>query len=522
MNILVIRLHRLGDILQLTPMLEGIKRHYPGSVTTFLTSDRLADALSGNPFVDRILTIPELQWRCLAKGEFRDRIKAFLAVHRLAAFLREERFDLVINRQYEEGGILAAMADAPQVNGGVFSPQRGHVFDDEPSRELFDAVKSDRRGNRRNLVDWSLRIAGAPPGSGRMCLNIPRANAREADHVLASVGGKLPPIAVQLGAARSFRCWGAGNFAAVIRRLADFHGRSVVLLGSPDERELAEGVLAGCGRLSGRIVDLVGKTSLKTLGAVLQRCEVLISGDTGTAHVAAAVRTPVISLFFGTAYPWETAPYGTGNLVLFADLPCAPCLDPSRCGHGQACRSAVRSEHVCRAWEIRKSLSRGKDQIEGWRDDVVRLLVTWKEEDAEITLNDFNAFDTLDPASLLSSRREKEEKASRLDTSEEEFRFLEEMESRLCEALYLHETPWEEPLAGYLDAWRHVISFGCVKEGSAEAARIILKDLPPLFGTAASALSSGDPVAVGDIVRSGFRPLRQSLQASVAGPSSEN
>jgi hypothetical protein len=96
------------------------------------------------------------------------------------------------------------------------------------------------------------------------------------------------------------------------------------------------------------------------------------------------------------------------------------------------------------------------------------------------------------------------------------------MESRLCEALYLHETPWEEPLAGYLDAWRHVISFGCVKEGSAEAARIILKDLPPLFGTAASALSSGDPVAVGDIVRSGFRPLRQSLQASVAGPSSEN
>ncbi len=521
MNILVIRLHRLGDILQLTPMLEGIKRHYPGSVTTFLTSDRLADALSGNPFVDRIMTIPELQWRCLAKGEFRDRTKAFLAVHRLAAFLREERFDLVINRQYEEGGILAAMADAPQVNGGVFSPQRGHVFDDEPSRELFDAVKSDRRGNRRNLVDWSLRIAGAPPGSGRMCLNIPRANAREADHLLASVGGKLPPIAVQLGAARSFRCWGAGNFAAVIRRLADFHGRSVVLLGNPDERELAEGVLAGCGRLSGRIVDLVGKTSLKTLGAVLQRCEVLISGDTGTAHVAAAVRTPVISLFFGTAYPWETAPYGTGNLVLFADLPCAPCLDPSRCRHGQACRSTVRAEHVCRAWEIRESLSRGKDQIEGWRDDVVRLLVTRKEEGAEMTLNDFNGFDTLDPASLLSSRREKEEKAC-LDASEEVFRFLEEMESRLCEALYLHETPWEEPLAGYLDAWRHVISFGCVKEGSAEAARIILKDLPPLFGASASALSSGDPVAVGDIVRSGFRPLRHSLEVSVAGPSSKN
>jgi len=171
MNILVIRLHRLGDILQLTPMLEGIKRHYPGSITTFLTSDRLADALSGNPFVDRIMTIPELQWRRLAKGEFRDRTKAFLAVHRLAAFLREERFDLVINRQYEEGGILAAMTGAPQVNGGVFSPQCGHVFDDEPSRELFDAVKSDRRRNRRNLADWSLRIAGAPPGSGR---RIPR------------------------------------------------------------------------------------------------------------------------------------------------------------------------------------------------------------------------------------------------------------------------------------------------------------------------------------------------------------
>jgi len=522
MKILVIRLHRLGDILQLTPMLEGIKRHYPGSATTFLTSDRLSDALSGNPFLERILTIPEVQWRCLAKGEPRDRTKAFLAVHRLAAFLRQERFDLVINRQYEEGGILAAMTGAPQVNGGVFSPQRGHVFDDEASRELFDAVKSDRRRNRRNLADWSLRIAGAAPGTGRMLMDTPRTNTREADHLLASIRRESPPVAVQLGAARSFRCWDAGNFAAVIRHLAGSHGRSAVLLGSPDERELAERVLAGCGRLSGRIVDLVGKTSLKTLGAVLQRCEVLISGDTGTAHVATAVGAPVISLFFGTAYPWETAPYGTGNLVLFPDLPCAPCLDPSSCRHDQKCRVAIRPEHVCRAWDIRESLLRGKGRIEGWHDDVVRLLVTRKEEGAEITLNDFNGFDTLDPASLLSFRRQKEEKASRPNASDEEFHLLEEMESRLCEALYLHETSWEEPLADYLDAWRHVVSFGRAKEGSADDMRILMKDLPPLFSEAAVALSSCDPVAVGDIVRSGFRPLRQSLEASVAGPSSKN
>jgi len=514
-KILVIRTHRLGDVLQLTPMLEGLKMNFPESHITFLTSEDFTDLLRGNPYVDEVIPLAEKRYRRLAKESLQMRTLAHDELYEIAEALRARHFDMIVNRQYEIGGVLAHLCGVAEVWGGTYSPNRGHYFVDGPSMKLFAAIRTNRRENRRNLVDWSLRIAGAAPGTGRMFLDIPRTNTREADHLLASIRGGLPPAGVQLGAARSFRCWGAGNFAAVIRRLADAHGRSAVLLGSPDERELAEGVLAGCGHLSGQIVNLVGKTSLKTLGAVLQRCEVLISGDTGTAHVAAAVGTPVISLFFGTAYPWETAPYGAGNLVLFPDLPCAPCLDPSSCRHDQKCRIAIRPEHVCRAWDIRESLSRGKDPIEGWRDDIVRLLVTRAEEGAEMTLNDFNGFDTRDPASLLFSRKDKEEKSSCLNASEEEFRLLEEMESRLCEALYLHETPWEEPFADYLDAWRHVISFGHVREGSKDGVRILMKDLPPLFSEAASALSSCDPVAVGDIVRSGFRPLRQSLQASI-------
>ncbi|HOG16786.1 MAG TPA: glycosyltransferase family 9 protein [Syntrophales bacterium] len=517
MKILVIRTHRLGDVLQLTPMLEGIGKTHPDAKITFLTSEDLTDLLRGHPRVDEIVPFAEKRYRRLLKAGPEAQTAVRHEIYEIAERLQAERFDMVINRQYEAGGILAHLCGAPETRGGSYAPGRGHFFADGPSAELFSAVRADRRRNRRNLADWSLRIAGAPPGSGRMYLHVPPPDVREGDRLLASVRGALPPVAVQLGAARSFRCWGTDNFLGAIRHLADSRGRPVVLLGSPDERELAERILTGCGSLSGRIVDLVGRTSLKTLGAVLRRCEVLISGDTGTAHMAAAVGTPVIGLFFGTAYPWETAPYGTGNFVLFADLPCAPCLDPSSCRNGQGCRKAIRPEHVCRAWDIRESLSRGGGCAGRWDDRIVRLLVSRVDDGAEMTLNDFNAVGTDDPALLFPSRENRA--LRRTDGPAGDFRLLEENESRLRESLCLHERSWEDAFAGYLEVWRQLLAPGGPVEGSSDGARIVMNALPQLFEQASSALSAGDPVALADLVRSGFRPLREALENGIGRPS---
>ena len=69
MNILVIRTHRLGDILQLTPMLRGLKIHYPQSRIYFVTGRDYIQLLQGNPHVDAVIPVPEKEYRYAIKGE---------------------------------------------------------------------------------------------------------------------------------------------------------------------------------------------------------------------------------------------------------------------------------------------------------------------------------------------------------------------------------------------------------------------------------------------------------------------
>ena len=73
-------------------------------------------------------------------------------------------------------------------------------------------------------------------------------------------------------------------------------------------------------------LDLVGKTSLLTLGAILKRCVTLVSGDTGPLHLATAVGTRVIALF-GAIDPDRTGPMGIGHVVVrHTEVPCVPCM----------------------------------------------------------------------------------------------------------------------------------------------------------------------------------------------------
>src|SRR3989304_586171 len=71
--------------------------------------------------------------------------------------------------------------------------------------------------------------------------------------------------------------------------------------------------------------DLTGKTGLLQLAALLERCQLLITNDTGTMHVAAAVGTPVVALF-GSTNPTTTGPWGHGHTVVKKDVSCSPCL----------------------------------------------------------------------------------------------------------------------------------------------------------------------------------------------------
>ena len=155
-----------------------------------------------------------------------------------------------------------------------------------------------------------------------------------------------PYVVVHPGTSVPARAWPAERHAAATRLLVE-HGHRVVVTGAPAERELTAAVAGTSGA-----VDLGGRTDLAELAGVLDAASVVVVGNTGPAHLAAAVGTPVVSLFAPTVPARRWAPYRVPT-VLLGDQH-AVCRDTrvTRCPvEGHPCLTSVTPDAVLRAVE---------------------------------------------------------------------------------------------------------------------------------------------------------------------------
>ncbi len=143
--------------------------------------------------------------------------------------------------------------------------------------------------------------------------------------------GPEPYVVLHPGASVPARAWPAERCAALVPALVDA-GFRVVVTGGPNERDLTASVAgvaaasAGAADPRARVLDLGGRTDFAGLADLLARASAVIVGNTGPAHLAAAVRTPVVSLFAPTVPAERWAPYTQDRILLGdLDIPCAGC-----------------------------------------------------------------------------------------------------------------------------------------------------------------------------------------------------
>jgi ADP-heptose:LPS heptosyltransferase len=161
-----------------------------------------------------------------------------------------------------------------------------------------------------------LRPGGYPPGTG---------------HVVVHPGASVPA-----------RAWAPERHAVLVRALAR-EGRRVVVTGGPRERALTRHV-AGT-----RALDLGGRTSLGELADVLAGAACVVTGNTGPAHLAAAVRTPVVSLFAPTVPVQRWHPWGVPHELLYVPVRCAGCRARTCPVPGHPCLDDLGVDEVLRA-----------------------------------------------------------------------------------------------------------------------------------------------------------------------------
>ena len=162
--------------------------------------------------------------------------------------------------------------------------------------------------------------------SRHICYRLPiHADDRSAvDRLLLQAGMQTgrPLICINPVAKWATKLWPNDRFAELADRISERYGVSPVFTGAPED---AQTVLDILSRMTSSAVDLTGKTSLKTLAALYEKADVLVSTDTGPMHLGAAVNTPVVALFGPTA-PWRTGPMGHQHQVIRVGLPCSPCF----------------------------------------------------------------------------------------------------------------------------------------------------------------------------------------------------
>jgi lipopolysaccharide heptosyltransferase II len=343
-RILCVRLDALGDVLMCTPAMRALHEALPGRRLTLLGSPSGAAAVPYIPELDDAI-VHTAPWM---KAGVPARPKALLE---LAATLAARRFDAaVVFTTYTQSALPAALLCWL---AGI--PLRLAHCRENPYHLLTDWVPEPEpdtmvRHEVQRQMDLVRQASGERPRHGSKPLGLSFA-LRAAD--LTAVRARLqhlgvdpdrPWLLLHPGASAASRRYPAGHWARALGRLGQRTGLPLVITGSAAETALVEEIRAGCGVPTH---SLAGQLSLGELGAALRLAAVALTNNSGPAHVAAAVGTPVVELYALTN-PQHT-PWQVRSRVLFQDVPCRFCFKSSCPAVHHECLAGVAPERVVEA-----------------------------------------------------------------------------------------------------------------------------------------------------------------------------
>lgn len=315
-NLLAVRIGALGDVLLATPLVRAIRQRHPHMRITVLTHRRYVPLLSDNPGVDEVV------------GVTRD--DSLLDV---SARLRAARF-----------GHLLDLENSPRSwPFRVLVPGRWRAAPQyRLARELLIRTKRSHYPKNSTVADRYFEAASdlgvTPDGAPAEFFLNPEAEER-ADAWLGKVGlgNRQPFVAFAPSAGQATKRWPRDYWIRLVRRIMST-GAGVVFLGGPEDVPLTGSIAARCGA---ETVNGAGVLSLQGTGAVLKRAAALVTGQTGSMYMAAALGTPLVALFGPTVRAFGYYPYNAARAVLLErDLPCRPCSFSG----GEEC---PLSHHLC-------------------------------------------------------------------------------------------------------------------------------------------------------------------------------
>lgn len=296
-NIVIFHPAAIGDCMLATPVATTLRLNFPGAKITYWTHPSLRSILLGLcPAVDEVVdyvreaslfqqikTFDQLRADLFVDLSNSTKSRAFGWLTKTRVLRYEKQSPNVVPRKHATANFLDTIKPVCSEYPENLFPT---IFPDALAQEVIQRILAEHNFGPQPLI-------GIVPGVGKL---------------------------------RPHRAWIPDGWIYLLQHIHNWKSHIPVLLGGADEQEL-------CTRLveesEGRCLNLAGQLSLPETAAVLKRCKVVVSGDTGPAHIAVAVGTRVIGLY-GPTFPDRSGPYGCKDLTIDQSAACQ-CHDAKVC-----------------------------------------------------------------------------------------------------------------------------------------------------------------------------------------------
>jgi lipopolysaccharide heptosyltransferase II len=314
----------LGDVARGLALISHIKTQRPQSRITWLVEPKCADLVGLHPQIDSII-IFKRAW-------------SLMAVRDLVQQLRKDHFDITLDLQrHLKSGFFARLSNGKRRIGF-------HRKNAKESNWIFNTEHIDYFSETLPKLQHYFKFLDylGFPEPVEVDFGFSQFKAHQyLPNGLSAV--RHPLVAVLLGSRWESKNWFVEGYIQLVQRIMATTDFKVALIG--DRSQAADAQKISDNVKSKEMINLVGKTSLAELTAVLKHATAAIGPDSGPGHLAAAVGTPYVALF-GPTSPKRTAPYGCEHLVVQASLNCIPCYKKQCPEHTKQCMHAICADDI--------------------------------------------------------------------------------------------------------------------------------------------------------------------------------
>jgi len=336
-KILIVRLSAIGDVIHSLPTAYALRQKYPNAQIDWLVEEQSYPLVNLNPYLDNVIILPRERWKKSIKKDVIKGLKSFFSFFKN---LRSENYDITLDLQ----GLFKSAISSFFVNPDL----RMGPADGREMSTLFYQAKIKIPNQTMHKIKRNLHLASALGAKTdkvnyglKMTPGIKSKVSRLFEAEEIDKNKKLVAI-------NPFTTWDSKNwFLERYFQLANElikAGYYVIFIGDRSDREAIDSFIAVD---KSSYSNLAGKTDLEELTEIINRINLLISGEGDSVHLAAALNLKSICLM-GPTNPEITGPYGTGNIIIQDNsLECIRC-NKKKCYRNMQCMKSITVEQIIR------------------------------------------------------------------------------------------------------------------------------------------------------------------------------